>query len=140
MLVIHVIVRRLQVVNIAKLVCVVLFLIYGFHIRNIINSNVSFFHHIAATSDNLLQHFINREYTCGCLRMSDVNKSVSLVGWVDGKRAGKFIQLHDGYGQTQIIIDSDQLKKQMVDVTDIDIILVKGRVVARPHTHKTLVS
>lgn len=60
-----------------------------------------------ATSENILKYFTNRQTTCGELRMDDVGKLVTLVGWLDSKKHGRFLQLKDGYGQTQIIIDSE---------------------------------
>jgi len=56
-------------------------------------------------TDNVAKYFENRSMTCGDLRLSDVNKDVQLVGWVYPKKNGKFLQLHDGYGSTQIVVD-----------------------------------
>lgn len=77
---------------------------------------------------------MNREVTCGELRKEDVGRVVSLVGWLDSKKHGKFLQLKDGYGMTQIIVDSEDWKtrQEVANVRDESIVLVKGRVIARP--------
>lgn len=88
-------------------------------------------------SNNIYQYFNNRVHTCDSLRLCDVDKVVSLVGWVDGKiNYGKFVKLCDGYGQTQIIVDNDKLKEIFEKQTDKDIVLVTGRVCARPKSNQ----
>lgn len=59
---------------------------------------------------------------------------VTLVGWLDSKKHGKFLHLKDGYGITQIIIDSEdlELRQSVANVQEESIVLVKGRVIARP--------
>lgn len=90
----------------------------------------------AGNSETLINWFHNREYTCNSLRLCDVNKTVSLIGWIE-KKASKFVQLCDGYGHTQIVIDSDEIRNRINDSKETDILLLKGRVVARPQTHVT---
>lgn len=46
-----------------------------------------------ATSESILQHFNNRETTCGELRIANVGKVVTLVGWLDTKKHGRFLQV-----------------------------------------------
>lgn len=58
-------------------------------------------------SENIIQYFNNRSITCGELRSSDVGKAVQLVGWIDSKKHGRFLQIRDGYGHTQIVVDSE---------------------------------
>lgn len=90
----------------------------------------------AGNSETLINWFHNREYTCDSLRLCDVNKTVSLIGWIE-KKASKFVHLGDGYGHTQIVIDSDEIRNRINDSKETDILLLKGRVVARPQTHVT---
>lgn len=56
-------------------------------------------------SENLLKYFENRDITCNDLRRRDIGKDINLVGWVPTTKTNKFMQLKDGYGQTQIIIE-----------------------------------
>lgn len=92
-------------------------------------------------SDNLVQHFNNREHTSDTLRPSDANTTVTLVGWIDQKKRQnkKFLYLHDGYGNIQIVVDTDEQKKTYERLTDSDIILVKGLVLARPKSFQNKV-
>lgn len=87
-----------------------------------------------SASENIVKHFVNRALTCGDLRRDDVGRFVTLVGWLDSKKHGKFLQLKDGYGITQVIIDPDDLnmKQSVANVQEDSIIKVKGRVIARP--------
>lgn len=89
-------------------------------------------------SKGLLDRLNNRTTTCGELRAVDVGKYVSLVGWIDRKKHGKFLHLRDGYGQTQIVIDNENtyIKQCVAILTSDSFILVKGHVVSRPSTNK----
>lgn len=81
-----------------------------------------------------MKYFVNREVTCGELRKDEVGRVVTMVGWLDSKKHGKFLQLKDGYGITQILIDSEDLetRQTVANVQENSIIQVKGRVIARP--------
>ena len=49
-----------------------------------------------------------RTHTCGQLRLSDVNKTVTLAGWVQRSRdkgSVLWIDLRDRYGITQLIFE-----------------------------------
>lgn len=59
-----------------------------------------------------------------------------MVGWTDRKNS-RFLHLCDGYGSTQILIESDELNVQINKVKVTDLLLVHGRVLARPQTHIT---
>lgn len=85
-------------------------------------------------SENIVQYFVNRETTCGELRKEDVGRNVTLVGWLDSKKHGKFLQLKDGYGMTQIIVDSDEMaiRQEVANVREDSIVMVKGKVISRP--------
>lgn len=92
-------------------------------------------------SDNVMQHFNNREHTSDTLRPENANTVVSLVGWIDSKKRQnkKFLYLHDGYGNIQVVVDREELKKTYDRLTDADIILVKGLVLARPKSFQNKV-
>ena len=51
-----------------------------------------------------------RDHTNGELRLSDVGKTVKLIGWVSKRRnlgSLVFIDLRDRYGYTQIVFESE---------------------------------
>lgn len=87
-----------------------------------------------SATENVIKYFINRGTTCGELRREDVGRLVTLVGWIDSKKHGKFLQLKDGYGITQIIVESDDLeiRQAVANVKEESIVQVTGRVIARP--------
>lgn len=87
-----------------------------------------------SASENIVRRFANRQATCGEMRKEDVGRIVTLVGWIDSKKHGKFLQLKDGYGITQIIVDAEDLEIRQVvaNVQSESIVLVTGRVIARP--------
>ena len=76
-----------------------------------------------------------RTHTCNELRKEDVNKKISLSGWINKKRDHGnllFIDLRDNYGITQCIIDKDNkyfsdLEKMQLET----VIKVEGKVVNR---------
>ena len=76
-----------------------------------------------------------RTHTCNELRTPDVNKTVSLSGWVNKKRDHGnllFIDLRDNYGITQCIVDKDnnffsELEKIQLET----VIKITGKVVNR---------
>lgn len=87
-------------------------------------------------NDNLVQWFVNRKHTCDSLRRSDAGKQVTLVGWIE-RKPYKFVHITDGYGSTQILIETDATKQMLETVKDGDLVSVFGRVLARDPTHIT---
>lgn len=85
-----------------------------------------------------------RTVTCGELRIADVNKSVTLAGWVQKirKMGGMtFVDLRDRYGITQLVFSQDTNK----DVYDIAnelgrefVIQAKGTVSERSNPNKNI--
>ncbi|MEM9826262.1 MAG: aspartate--tRNA ligase, partial [Planctomycetota bacterium] len=78
-----------------------------------------------------------RSHHCGQLRSSDIDRQVTLCGWVQSKRdhgKGVFIDLRDRYGLTQVVFNppytSEELTEQAGRVPSESVILVRG--VVRP--------
>ena len=72
-----------------------------------------------------------RTHNCNELTFDDLNKTVSLAGWVDTIRdhgGVAFIDLRDQYGVTQIVINNDEL---LEGVKKESVISVTGKVVKR---------
>lgn len=84
-------------------------------------------------SNSLMTLFMNREHTCGSLRIYDEGKSVNLIGWTE-RISRKFVDLHDGHGFTQIVVGNIDMFSKLGSTTDNDMLFVRGLVVARPQT------
>lgn len=85
---------------------------------------------------SLLKWFNERQHTCGSLRMKNAGSEISLVGWIH-KRAPKFVQLEDGYGVAQVIINNNLVQNTLSEATESSLLLFRGRVVARQQSHIT---
>ena len=76
-----------------------------------------------------------RTHKCNELKVSDVNKSVILSGWVNRKRDHGgllFIDLRDHYGLTQLVFDPDSKAFELAEkITAETVIKVSGEVVRR---------
>ncbi len=79
-----------------------------------------------------------RSHTCGELRQSDINKRVTLSGWVQKTRDKGFVawvDLRDRYGITQLVFDeertSSHLLQQARDLGREYVVQVKGVVIER---------
>ena len=76
-----------------------------------------------------------RSHTCGALRIADINKEVTLAGWVQTVRkfgSITFVDLRDRYGITQLLFN-EQLNAQL-DQTPLGrefVLQVQGNVVER---------
>ncbi len=78
-----------------------------------------------------------RTHTCGDLRISDEGKEVILNGWIDTIRdIGKvvFLNLRDRYGITQIVIDNEEVIREIKSLRNESVISVAGRVRRREGT------
>ncbi|MCX7942897.1 MAG: aspartate--tRNA ligase [Deltaproteobacteria bacterium] len=72
-----------------------------------------------------------RTHNCGELRISDVNNSVVLNGWIDSIRnIGKiiFIDLRDRYGITQIVVEKEELVRKAKELRNESVVSIKGLV------------
>ena len=81
-----------------------------------------------------------RTHTNGALRIEDVNKEVTLCGWVQKSRdlgAMTFVDLRDRYGITQLVFgeDNSELAKSLGRE---DVIQIKGKVIERESKNKTI--
>ena len=76
-----------------------------------------------------------RTHKCNELKISDVDKSVNLSGWVNRKRDHGgllFIDLRDHYGLTQLVFDPDSKAFDIVEkITAETVIKISGKVVKR---------
>ncbi len=76
-----------------------------------------------------------RTHSCNQLRKEDINKVVSISGWINKKRDHGnllFIDLRDNYGITQCIIDKENENFLELEKTQLEtVIKVEGNVVKR---------
>jgi aspartyl-tRNA synthetase len=75
-----------------------------------------------------------RDHNCGELNIKNVNEVVMLAGWVQRIRnlgSMQFVDLRDSYGITQVVISTDELKKQMENITEETVVSISGKVVER---------
>jgi len=83
-----------------------------------------------------------RTHTCGELRLSDVNKQVTLSGWVQKSRdlgGMTFIDLRDRYGITQLAFNEDVDKEMNARARSVSrefVIQVSGTVIERESKNK----
>jgi len=79
-----------------------------------------------------------RTHSCGELRRDDVAEEVMLAGWVDTVRdhgGVHFLVVRDRYGETQVVIRSDEradLARLVEKLHSEDVVRLKGRVRERP--------
>ncbi|KAH0618237.1 hypothetical protein JD844_017252 [Phrynosoma platyrhinos] len=80
--------------------------------------------------------FVSRTKTCGELRSAHIGQEVTLCGWIQYQRQGKFVVLRDFQGLTQIVIPQDEaashVKKTLCDTPVESVVRVTGMVVSRP--------
>jgi len=86
-----------------------------------------------------------RSHTCGELRTPDINKEVTLAGWVQKTRDKGFmiwVDLRDRYGITQLIFDEDRTDKALMEQAKSlgreFVIQVTGTVIERQAKNKNI--
>ena len=86
-----------------------------------------------------------RSHTCGELRESHVNESITLAGWVQKSRDKGFmiwIDLRDRYGITQLIFDEERTSKKLIEKAKLlgreFVIQVHGTVIERASKNPTI--
>jgi aspartyl-tRNA synthetase len=86
-----------------------------------------------------------RSHDCGSLRASDINKEVTLAGWVQKSRDKGFIvwvDLRDRYGITQLLFDEERTEKALIEKAQKlgreFVIQVKGTVIERVSKNKNI--
>lgn len=86
-----------------------------------------------------------RSHDCGSLRASDINKEVTLAGWVQKSRDKGFIvwvDLRDRYGITQLLFDEERTEKALIEKAQKlgreFVIQVKGTVIERESKNKNM--
>lgn len=81
-----------------------------------------------------------RSHTNGALRIEDVNKEVTLSGWVQKTRelgAMTFVDLRDRYGITQLVFGEEHIKVAK-ELGREDVIQVSGKVIERESKNKNI--
>lgn len=79
-----------------------------------------------------------RTHTCGELSKSNADKTVTICGWVDSIRdhgQGKFIDVRDRYGKTQVVVNPDSSSEVVSATNELHneyVVQVKGQVSVRP--------
>lgn len=72
----------------------------------------------------------SRTHTCDQLRLSDVGKNVTLVGWYDNSRKVSknlcFLILRDFYGVTQIVFETEEMIQAIDGVNKESTLLIEG--------------
>ena len=86
-----------------------------------------------------------RSHTCGELRESHINESITLAGWVQKSRDKGFmiwIDLRDRYGITQLIFDEERTSKKLIKKAKLlgreFVIQVHGTVIERASKNPTI--
>jgi len=83
---------------------------------------------------------LNRTHNCGELKKKNLDKTVTLNGWVNKVRFhGQvvFVDLRDRYGKTQLVFNSDTFTEEFENIKKIsmeDVLAVRGKVHARDTT------
>ncbi|QJP34054.1 aspartate--tRNA ligase [Nonlabens sp. Ci31] len=86
-----------------------------------------------------------RSHDCGSLRASDINKEVTLAGWVQKSRdkgSIVWVDLRDRYGISQLLFDEERTEKALIEKAQKlgreFVIQVKGTVIERVSKNKNI--
>ena len=82
-----------------------------------------------------------RTHNLGELNIKNINESVELSGWIQKIRdlgAMTFIDLRDEKGITQIVINNEELQKQVKDVPTESCVHISGKVIERTNKNKNI--
>jgi len=86
-----------------------------------------------------------RSHNCGELRVADINKSVTLSGWVQKSRNKGFmiwVDIRDRYGITQLIFDESRTQESIMQIAKSlgreFVIQIKGTVIERESKNATI--
>ena len=86
--------------------------------------------------------FQSRTHTCSELRLSDVGKTVTLVGWYENMRKVSknlgFLILRDFYGTTQAVIETEEMMTKLSGVNNESTLSVTGVVRERSSKNANL--
>ena len=84
----------------------------------------------------------SRTHNCNELRLSDVGKKVTLVGWYENiRRVSKnlgFVILRDFYGTTQIVPETEEMMEKFLSVNSESTLLVEGEVRERSNKNNKI--
>ena len=84
----------------------------------------------------------SRTHNCNELRISDVGKKVTLVGWYENiRRVSKnlgFVILRDFYGTTQIVPETEEMMEKFLSVNCESTLLVEGEVRERSNKNNKI--
>lgn len=89
-------------------------------------------------NQQFVNEFTNRTHTCGQLRAIDHGKEVTMYGWIQHNRNGRFLALRDSYGVTQLVVPEalvvpDDLRCKVVAKIPLEsVVCAKGVVRRRP--------
>ncbi|KAL5280523.1 DARS2 family protein [Megaselia abdita] len=88
-----------------------------------------------ATTNNLLQYFVNRDWTTAELSELDAGKQIKIVGWLNefNSVSKQFQKLKDGYGVIQVVSSRDEHQQIFEIAADSGLVVeVAGKVTKRP--------
>ena len=84
----------------------------------------------------------NRTHTCNELRLADAGKQVQLCGWMENIREVSanlaFVVLRDFYGTTQVVVESEDMNRQVSELNKESVLCVRGTVRERSNKNPNL--